>query len=143
MGLQKTLSSGLSYTDSTVFVTGAGISDAYFGTHLVSSMGGAAPATSSLVANLTSATFTGNDVRGIITLVVAAGGIAANSSLCTCTFQIPYSTTPKITLVNQTSAALANVSLYVVSQSTGVSFVLGNDQALVVGTYIVDYIVIG
>lgn len=118
--------------------------DATFAGHLRSSQGGAAPATSNLNANVTSAVFTGNDTRGTIAITVAAGGLAANTRACTATFLTPFSTTPKVTLVDQTSAVgLAVVNSYVQAQATGVSFDIAFDQALVAGIYTIDYIVIG
>lgn len=113
------------------------------GAHLISTAAGT-PATSNLGANVTSATFTGNDVRGTIALVMA-GALAANTRAFTATFAISYGATgPKITLVDQTSAAgLTIVNSYVQAQSTGVSFDVAFDQALAAGTYTIDYIVIG
>jgi hypothetical protein len=118
-------------------------SDAQFLAHIVSTAVGT-PATSALGANVTSATFTGNDVRGTIAIVMA-GALAANTAVCTCTFAVSYGATPpKVTLVDQTSAVgLTIVNSYVLSQSTGVSFVIAFDQALAAGTYTIDYIVIG
>jgi hypothetical protein len=119
------------------------VSDITVPFHLRSSMGGAAPATSNLGANVSSATFTGNDVVGTIA-VVMGGALAANTRICTATFQVRFSTTPKITLVNQTSGVgLTIVNFYVLAQVTGVSFDLAADQALAAGTYTIDYIVIG
>ena len=74
-----------------------------------------------------------------------SAGLAANTRVATCTFAASYGATgPKITLVDQTSTAgLAIVNSYVLAQSTGVSFDIAFDQALVAGTYTIDYIVIG
>lgn len=119
-------------------------SNVTFAGHLISSQGGAAPATSNLNANVSSATFTGNDTRGTIAITIAAGGLAANTRACTATFKTAFSTTPKVTLVDQTSAVgLAVVNSYVQAQTTGVSFDIAFDQALVAGIYTIDYIVIG
>ncbi len=111
--------------------------------HLISTSAGT-PATSALGTNVTSATFTGNDVRGTVAIVMSAG-LAANTRCFTATFATSYgATSPKVTLVDQTSTAgLAIVNSYVQAQSTGVSFDIAFDQALVAGTYIIDYIVIG
>jgi len=111
--------------------------------HLISTVVGA-PATSNLGTNVTSATFTGNDVRGTIAIVMA-GALAANTRVCTATFATSYgATAPKVTLVDQTSAVgLTIVNSYVQAQSTGVSFDIAFDQALASGTYTIDYIVIG
>ncbi len=111
--------------------------------HLISRAVGA-PTTTNLGTNVSSATFTGNDVRGTIAIVMSAG-LAANTRVCTATFATSYGATgPKITLVDQTSTAgLAIVNSYVQAQATGVSFDLAFDQALVAGTYTIDYIVIG
>ncbi len=111
--------------------------------HLVVSTAGT-PATSALGANVTSATFTGNDTRGTIA-VVMAGALAANTAAFTATFAVSYGASgPKVTLVDQTSAVgLTIVNSYVLSQATGVSFTVAFDQALAAGTYIIDYIVIG
>jgi hypothetical protein len=118
-------------------------SDIQPGAHIVSTAVGA-PATSNLGANVTSATFTGNDVRGTIA-VVMSGALAANTRAFTATFAVSYGATgPKVTLVDQTSAVgLTIVNSYVLAQSTGVSFDVAFDQALAAGTYIIDYIVIG
>jgi hypothetical protein len=117
--------------------------DLTFDSHLVSAAGGT-PATSALGANVTSATFTGNDTRGTIA-VVMAGALAANTRAFTATFAVSYgATSPKVTLVDQTSAVgLTIVNSYVLAQATGVSFDVAFDQALAAGTYIIDYIVIG
>jgi hypothetical protein len=114
-----------------------------FSAHLISA-GAGTPATSALGANVTSAIFTGNDTRGIITIVMS-GALAANTAAFTATFAASYgATAPKVTLVDQTSAVgLTIVNSYVLSQSTGVSFIVAFDQALAAGTYIIDYIVIG
>ncbi len=113
------------------------------GGHLISLASGT-PATSALGANVTSATFTGNDVRGTIA-VVMSGALAANTRAFTATFAVTYgATAPKVTLVDQTSAVgLTIVNSYVSAQSTGVSFDVAFDQALGAGTYTIDYIVIG
>ncbi len=125
--------------DSTAVVTG----DLTAGGHLLSTAAGA-PATSTLGANVTSATFTGNDTRGTIAIVMA-GALAANTKVCTATFAATYgATAPKVTLVDQTSGVgLAVVNSYVLAQSTGVSFDIAFDSALALGTYTIDYIVIG
>lgn len=117
--------------------------DIQFSSHLISNAAGV-PSTSALGANVTSATFAGNDTRGTITIVMSAG-LAANTRVCTCTFAVSYgATSPKVTLVDQTSGVgLAVVNSYVLAQATGVSFDIAFDQALVAGTYIIDYIVIG
>jgi hypothetical protein len=117
--------------------------DLSFDSHLVSGAVGT-PATSALGANVTSATFTGNDTRGTI-VIVMAGALAANTRVCTATFAVSYgATAPKITLVDQTSGVgLAVVNSYVQAQSTGVSFDIAFDSALALGTYTIDYIVIG
>ena len=117
--------------------------DHNFGAHLVSTASGT-PASSALGTNVTSVTFTGNDVRGTIA-VVMSGALAANTRISTNTFAVSYgATSPKVTLVDQTSAVgLTIVNFYVSAQSTGVSFDLACDQALAAGTYTIDYIVIG
>ena len=117
--------------------------DLVFSSHLISNAAGT-PTTSNLGANVTSATFTGNDTRGTIAIVMSAG-LAANTRCFTATFAVSYgATAPKITLVDQTSTAgLTIVNSYVQAQSTGVSFDVAFDQALVAGTYVIDYIVIG
>ncbi len=117
--------------------------DLLFSSHLISNAAGV-PATSALGANVTSATFTGNDTRGTIA-VVMAGALAANTRVFTATFAVSYGATPpKVTLVDQTSAVgLTIVNSYVLAQATGVSFDVAFDQALAAGTYIIDYIVIG
>jgi hypothetical protein len=117
--------------------------DLLFSSHLISNAAGV-PATSALGANVTSATFTGNDTRGTIAIVMA-GALAANTAVCTVTFAVSYgATSPKVTLVDQTSGVgLAVVNSYVLSQATGVSFVIAFDSALALGTYTIDYIVIG
>lgn len=111
--------------------------------HLISGATGT-PVTSALGANVSSATFTGNDTRGTIAIVMS-GALAANTRVCTATFANSYGATPpKVTLVDQTSAVgLTIVNSYVLSQSTGVSFDIAFDQALAAGTYTLDYIVIG
>jgi hypothetical protein len=111
--------------------------------HLISTSAGT-PSTTNLGANVTSVTFTGNDVRGTIA-VVMSGALAANTRVSTNTFATSYgATAPKVTLVNQTSGVgLTIVNFYVSATSTGVSFDLAADQALAAGTYTIDYIVIG
>lgn len=114
-----------------------------FAAHLISTASGT-PATSSLGANVTSATFTGNDTSGIITIVMS-GGLAANTKIATCTFASTYgATAPKVRLIDESSGVgLAHVGFYRQAFSTGVSFDLASNQALVAGTYIVGYVVIG
>lgn len=111
--------------------------------HLISTVSGA-PTTTNLGTNVTSATFTGNDVRGTIA-VVMSGALAANTRAFTATFATSYgATSPFVMLVDQTSAVgLTIVNFYVSAVSTGVSFDLAADQALAAGTYTIDYIVIG
>ncbi len=112
--------------------------------HVISSASGT-PATSTLGANVTSVTFTGNDTRGKI-VVVMSGALAANTKIATCTFVSSYggSAPGLILLVNQTSGVgLTIVNFYVLATSTGVSFDLASDQALAAGTYTIDYIVLG
>jgi hypothetical protein len=127
------------FTATGLVVTG----DQSYSGHLLSTASGA-PATSNLGANVTSVTFTGNDTRGTIAIVMA-GILAANTRVATCTFAASYGATgPKIALVNQTSGVgLGIVNFYVLAQSTGVSFDIAVNQALALGTYTVDYIVIG
>jgi hypothetical protein len=105
---------------------------------------GAAPATSALGANVTSVTFTGNDRRGTIAIVMA-GALAANTRIATCTYAVTYgATAPFVFLCDQTSGAgLANVGFYRQAVSTGVSFDLASNQALAAGTYTIAYIVEG
>ena len=124
--------------------TAAGFSGASGIGPRVYSQTGVAPATSALGANVTSATPAGNDHRGRI-VVVMAGALAANTRICTVTFNVSYgATSPRVILTNQTAGAgLAAVVPYVSAQATGVSFDLAADQALAAGTYEFDYIVIG
>lgn len=132
---------GVGSASQQLIVTSLG--ELHWSGHLVSEAVGA-PVSSTLGANVTSVTFIGNDTRGTITIVMSAG-LAANTKVSTNTFALSYGATgPKITLVDQTSTAgLAIVNSYVLAQATGVSFDLAFDQALVAGTYIIDYIVIG
>jgi hypothetical protein len=111
--------------------------------HIISQVAGV-PVSSALGAGVTSANASGNDVRGTITIVMSAG-LAANTRVATFTFAATYGATPpKVALIDQTSAVgLTVVNSYVLAQSTGVSFDIAFDQALVAGTYIIDYIVIG
>ncbi len=113
------------------------------GGHLFSSIVGA-PVASTLGANVTSVTFTGNDRRGTIAIVMSAG-LAANTKIATCTYAVSYgATAPFVFLPNQTSGVgLAAVNFYRLAVSTGVSFDLACNQALVAGTYTVGYVVEG
>lgn len=115
-----------------------------FAAHVISTASGT-PSTSNLGANITSVTFTGNDTSGTIAIVVAAGGLAANTRIATCTFAATYGgTAPKVRLIDETSGAgLAHVGFYRQAFSTGVSFDLASNQALVPGTYTVGYMVVG
>ncbi len=112
-----------------------------FAGHLLSTASGA-PATSTLGANVTSVTFTGNDRRGTIAIVMS-GALAANTKIATCTYAVSYgATAPFVFLPNQTSGVgLVNVNFYRLAVSTGVSFDLAANQALAAGTYTVGYIV--
>jgi hypothetical protein len=102
--------------------------------HLVS--GGGAPASSLLGVNITSATPAGTDNSGQIVVVVAIGGLAANTRICRVTFASPFGVTPRVRLNDETSGVgLAVVNPYALAQSTGVSFDLACDEALVIGTY--------
>jgi hypothetical protein len=110
--------------------------------HIVSTASGT-PATSNLGANVTSVTPTGNDTRGVLT-VVMAGALAANTRAATVTFAVPFASSPKVTMVDQTSAVgLTIVNSYVLAQNGGISYDIAFDQALGAGTYVIDYIVIG
>jgi hypothetical protein len=128
----------------TLTVTGTSFlaDTAVFG-HLIAGSAGV-PVSSNLGANVTSVTPAGNDIRGTLT-VVMAGALAANTRAATITFAASYgATSPKVTLVDQTSAVgLTIVNSYVLAQSTGVSYDIAFDQALGAGTYVIDYIVIG
>lgn len=128
---------------TTIDNTFAATGDVTLGAHLLSTAAGPL-VSSTLGANVTSVTPAGNDVRGTLTIVMA-GTLAANTKVCTLTFAVSYgATSPKVTLVDQTSGAgLAVVNSYVLAQSTGVSFDIAFDSALALGTYIIDYIVIG
>ena len=114
-----------------------------FMAHLLSAASGT-PATSTLGANVTSVTFTGNDRRGTIDIVMS-GALAANTKIATCTFAISYgATAPFVFLINQTSGVgLTIVNFYRQATSTGVSFDIASDQALAAGTYTVGYIIEG
>ena len=105
---------------------------------------GAAPGTSALGANVTSVTFTGNDVRGTIAIVMA-GALAANTRIATCTFAASYgAAAPVLMLSNETAGVgLLSVNFYRQAVSTGVSFDLASDFALGAGTYTCAYIAIG
>lgn len=149
MTVATTITSGLingQTISSTANLTGTLVvgSTLTFAAHVLSTAAGT-PSTSALGANITSVTFTGNDTCGIITIVVAAGGLAANTRIATCTFANTYgATAPKVRLTNETSGAgLAVVNFYKQAFSTGVSFDLACNQALAVGTYIAGYTVIG
>ena len=113
-----------------------------FSGHLVSTAVGV-PAVTNLGANVTSVTPVGNDTRGVLS-VLMAGALAANTRAATITFASPFAGTPKVTLVDQSSAVgLTIVNSYVLAQTGGVSYDLAFDQALGAGTYVIDYIVIG
>jgi len=112
------------------------------GGHLISSAA-AAPITSNLGANVTSAVPAGNDVAGSIAITMS-GALGANTRACTVTFAAAYASAPKITLVDQTSAVgITIVNSYVQAQNGGISYDIAFDQALGAGVYNVDYIVIG
>ncbi len=117
--------------------------DLQFSAHLISNAGGT-PGTSNLGANITSATFTGNDTRGKIVVVAAIGGLAANTRIATCTWASSFGAiTPFPLLVDQTSGAgLAVLNFYSGAESA-TTFDLFCDQALVLGTYTLRYINIG
>lgn len=110
--------------------------------HLLSSAAGT-PATSNLGANVTSVTFTGNDTRGKIA-VVMSGALAANTRIATCTYAVAFGAAPGLVmLVNETSAVgLTIVNFYPSAEAAG-SFDLFSDQALAAGTYTLRYLVIG
>jgi hypothetical protein len=113
-----------------------------FAAHLSSGASGT-PTTTALGANITSVTFTGNDIRGKIVIVVGAGGLAANTRIATCTYAVTYAATVFPDLINQTSGAgLAVVNFYSSAESA-TAFDLFCNQALVVGTYTIRYTVIG
>ena len=136
---------GANITNSSPLYSGnqGALTDQVVGGHIVSTATGT-PATSNLGANVTSATFTGNDTRGTLAIVMSAG-LAANTRVCTVTFATTYGVTaPKVSLIDQTSTAgLAIVNSYVMAGATGAAFDIAFDQALVAGTYTIDYIVIG
>ncbi len=114
-----------------------------FANHIISTLSGT-PSTSALGANVTSVTFTGNDTRGTIAIVMS-GALAANTRIATCTYAATYgATAPIVMLANETAGAgLASINFYRLAVSTGVSFDLASDFALAAGTYTCAYIAIG
>jgi hypothetical protein len=118
------------------------VGDLTLSAHFLSNTTGT-PSTSNLGTNITSVTFTGNDDRGKIVIVVGAGGLAANTRIATCTWVTTYGLTVFPQLTNQTSGAgLAVVNFYSSAESA-TAFDLFCNQALVVGTYTIRYTVIG
>jgi len=115
------------------------IGDLQIGAHLIANQTGGPPATSNLGANVTSVTFTGNDTRGKI-VIVMAGALAANTRIATCTWISTFGTvTPIPLLVSETSGAgLAIVNFYSGAESA-TTFDLFCEQALAAGTYTVRY----
>ena len=111
---------------------------------------GAPPTTSALDAHVTSATVSGNDEAGTITLVFDATGSSASVPLCTVTFANSslYTNTPIVTVTNQTQG-VASTTLYASSfgvKSVGAtSFVLvnGATASTASSTYVVAYQVTG
>jgi hypothetical protein len=117
---------------------------AYHVGHLV--FGTTAPASSALNAQITSVTPTGTDTNGELVIVVAVGGLAANTKICTITYNLTYSgsvNAPLPIVVNQTpSVGFANADFYTLAESV-TAFDLYADAALVAGTYKVRYLVLG
>ncbi len=111
--------------------------------HIVSALAGT-PSTSALGANVTSVTFTGNDTRGTIAIVMS-GALAANTRIATCTYAVSYgATAPILMLANETAGVgVGSINFYRLAVSTGVSFDLASDFALAAGTYTCAYIAIG
>lgn len=111
--------------------------------HVISALVGT-PSTSALGANVSSVTFTGNDTRGTIAIVMS-GALAANTRIATCTFAASYgATAPILMLANETAGVgLGSINFYRLAVSTGVSFDLASDFALAAGTYTCAYIAIG
>ena len=112
------------------------------GGHLLSVQAGAL-VSSNLGANVTSVTPAGNDVRGLLTIIMA-GALAANTRIATLTYANAYGAAPGLVLlVNETSAAgIVIVNFYSGAEAAG-AFDLFSDQALAAGTYVVKYLVIG
>lgn len=113
-------------------------------------VGGAPPVTSGLDAHLTSATVSGNDESGIITLVFDGTGSSASVPLCTVTFANAtlYAVTPVVILTNQTQG-IASTTLYAGSfgavsvGATSFKVVNGVSASTASSTYVVGYQVSG
>lgn len=102
--------------------------------------GSTLPATSSLSAFVSSATPTGNDTRGFITVITATTGPTAGANLCTVSFSSAYATAP-VVVVTQ---ANTNTAVFQVNSITTTGFILENQTTLSAGaTYIANFIVIG
>ncbi len=117
--------------------------DFSFDSHLISGAVGT-PATSALGANISSAIFTGNDVRGKVVIVVAVGGLAANTRIATCTYASSFgAVVPLPLLVDQTSGVGLGVLNFYSGAEVATSFDLFADQALLTGTYTLRYVNLG
>jgi hypothetical protein len=110
-------------------------------------VGSAVPVASALNAQITSVTPAGNSTIFELVIVVAAGGLAANTKICTITYGVTFgvsgvsATLPLV--VNQSGVAgLANVNFYT-SGETAALFDLYCDQAMVPGTYRARCLAIG
>ncbi len=137
--IQRTIIGGTRIDPATVQpIAGGNTWGTIIDGHITSAMVGV-PATSNLGANITSVTFTGNDTRGQIVIVVGVGGLAANTRIATCTWAVTFLATTFPWLVNQTSGVgLAVVNFYS-SAETATLFDLFCNQALVAGTYAIRY----
>lgn len=114
----------------------------------IQSKSAAAPQSSSLGTNVSSITISGTDMAGSITITVGGGGVSANVTFGTITFNTNFDATPAGILFfpgNQTAATNYSgvCAPWYVNTLSNSSFTLRNAQAAAAGTYVLYYIVIG
>lgn len=118
-----------------------------YGRH-VQSKSAAAPQSSSLGTNVTSITVSGTDTAGSMTIVIGGGGVSADVTFGTITFNSNFDATPaSIIFFPGNKAAATNYSgvcaPWYINSLSNATFTFRNAQAVAAGTYVLYYLVIG
>lgn len=108
--------------------------------HLLATYTGS-PTLSSINANVTSTSVSGNDVRGVFSFNTQTGTISAATAFFTVTFNLAFTSIPVIVLTNANNQT--TTSWYCTDFTTS-SFIVRNAASVPVSTgFKINYIVIG